>query len=243
MHIKLTVEYIGTKFSGFQSQGRKRTVQGELEKAVSKYFGVDVKVVGSGRTDAGVHAVGQVISFLLPREEKNLYKLVQGINAFLPDDISARAPELKEKFNARSDAKAKTYVYKCYIGECRSAVRDEFYHQIYRRPDVSMLREAAQYIVGEHDFTSFAAELGDKKPVRTIYGFDVVPAGEDELFFIIRGNGFLKNMVRIIVGTLLGVAEGKFAPGDIKNILATKDRKAAGRTAPAKGLTLRSVEY
>jgi tRNA pseudouridine38-40 synthase len=249
MHAKLTVEYIGTKFFGFQPQAGKRTVQGELESAVSRYFGRPVKAVGAGRTDAGVHSAGQTVSFLLPAgitaelNGKFLYRMCSGINNFLPADISVKFPELKDKFNARSDAKSKTYIYKCYVNEHRSAVRDETYHQLYRRPDITKLREAAQYFVGEHDFTSFCGGGTDgRNPRRTIYEFNITER-DDEIWFIVRGGSFLKNMVRIMAGTLLDIAENKFAPTDIKKILDGRDRKLAGRTAPAKGLTLYCVEY
>jgi tRNA pseudouridine38-40 synthase len=248
MHIKMTVEYVGTKFHGFQAQAGKRTVQGELQKAISKYFGREVKVVGSGRTDAGVHAFGQVVSFLLPvevesgGEGKFLYRLCSGVNNFLPADISVKNPEIMAKFNARSDAKSKTYIYKCFVGENRSAARDEFYHQIYKMPDIGKLRQAAEYFVGVHDFTAFCGEKNDRNPTRTIYECRVELHG-DEMWFTVRGNGFLKNMVRIMVGTLLSVAENKFAPADIEKMLLSHDRHLAGSTAPAKGLTLHSVEY
>ena len=235
MHLKITCEYIGTRFAGFQSQIGQRTVQGELEKALSQYFQTPVKIVGSGRTDAGVHAVGQVISCLCPREDINLYQLQLGVNTYLPADVSVKAAELLSKFNARSDAKAKTYVYKCYVSPNRSATRDQTYHQIYKPVDLAKIRAAAAKLVGTHDFTAFCTNLGDKNPVRTIYSLDV-QAHDDEIWFVIRGNGFLHNMVRIIVGTLLG---GQ----DIDAVLKSRDRKLAGRTAPAKGLTLLSVEY
>jgi tRNA pseudouridine38-40 synthase len=251
MHAKLTVEYVGTKFFGFQSQAGRRTAQGELESAISKYFGCPVKTVGAGRTDAGVHAVGQVISFLLPDgivadiKEKDggkfLYRMAAGINSFLPADISVKSPELKDKFNARSDAKSKTYIYKCYVNEHRCAAREATRCQIYSQPNIAKLREAAKYFVGEHNFAAFCGELGDKNPSRTIYEFNI-DCRDDEIWFTVRGVSFLKNMVRIMVGTLLEVG-GRFAPDDIKKILDSRDRKNAGKTAAAKGLTLYRVEY
>lgn len=235
MHLKIVCEYLGTKFSGFQTQIGKRTVQGELERALSQYFQTPVKVVGSGRTDAGVHAVGQVVSCLCPVESVNLYKLLLGVNALLPADLSVTKAETLPKFNARSDAHAKTYIYKCYVSPTRSATRDQTYHQVYKPLDIAKLRAQAAVLVGTHDFTAFCTEVGDKNPVRTIYSFDI-QAQDDEIWFVIRGNGFLRNMVRIIVGSLLdGV--------DIAAVLASRDRKKAGKTAPAKGLTLHSVEY
>jgi tRNA pseudouridine38-40 synthase len=167
--------------------------------------------------------------------------MCSGINSFLPADISVKCPELREKFNARSDAKSKTYIYKCYVNEHRCAVREATHCQIYRRPDIVKLREAAQYFVGEHNFTSFCGELDGKNPNRTIYEFNI-DEHDDEIWFTVRGSSFLKNMVRIMAGTLLNVG-GKFAPDDIKKILESHNRKNAGKTAAAKGLTLYRVEY
>lgn len=236
MHLKIQCEYVGTKFAGFQTQKGQRTVQEELEKAISHYFATPVKVVGSGRTDAGVHAVGQIVSCLCPREDVKIYQFLLGVNSYLPADVAVTAAELLPKFNARSDAKAKTYIYKCYISSTRHPNRDVDHWQLYKPVDVAKLQEQANRLVGTHDFTAFCAEIGDKSPIRTIYSLDVQTPAPDELWFVIRGNGFLHNMVRIIVGTLL-------AGGDVASILASRDRRRAGKTAPAKGLTLFNVEY
>jgi len=236
VHLKIQCEYVGTKLAGFQTQKGQRTVQEELEKAISRYFDVPVKVVGSGRTDAGVHAVGQVVSCLCPREDVKIYQFLLGVNSYLPADIAVTAAELLPKFNARSDAKAKTYIYKCYISPTRHPARDVDHWQLYKPVDVDRLREQAAQLVGTHDFTAFCAELRDKSPVRTIYSLDVETPTPDEIWFVVRGNGFLHNMVRIIVGTLL---DGR----DVKSVLNSHDRRRAGKTAPAKGLTLFNVEY
>ena len=236
MHLKITCEYDGTKFAGFQSQRGQRTVQAELEKAISRYFDVPVKVVGSGRTDAGVHAVGQVISCLCPRADVKIYQFLLGVNSYLPDDVAVTAAELLPKFNARSDAKAKTYIYKCYISPTRHPLRDVDHWQLYKPVDVARIRTQAALLVGQHDFTSFCAEVGDKSPIRTIYSLDVQTPASDEIWFVVRGSGFLHNMVRILVGTLL---DGR----DILPVLNAHDRRKAGKTAPAKGLTLFNVEY
>lgn len=211
-------------------------MQAELEKAISRYFNTPVKVVGSGRTDAGVHAVGQVISCLCPREDVKIYQFLLGVNSYLPADIAVTAAELLPKFNARSDAKAKTYIYKCYISPTRHPARDVNYHQLYKPVDVARLRAQAALLVGTHDFTAFCSDIGDKSPVRTIYSLEVQTPAPDEVWFVVRGSGFLHNMVRIIVGTLL---DGR----DVAAVLKSGDRKQAGKTAPAKGLTLYSVEY
>lgn len=236
VHLKIQCEYVGTKLAGFQTQKGQRTVQEELEKAISRYFNTPVKVVGSGRTDAGVHAVGQIVSCLCPREDVKIYQFLLGVNSYLPADIALTAAELLPKFNARSDAKAKTYIYKCYISPTRHPARDVDYLQLYKPVDIERLRAQAAVLVGTHDFTAFCAELRDKSPIRTIYSLDVQTPAPDEIWFVVRGNGFLHNMVRIIVGTLL---DGR----DIKTVLDSRDRRRAGKTAPAKGLTLYNVEY
>ncbi|MBQ7973922.1 MAG: tRNA pseudouridine(38-40) synthase TruA [Clostridia bacterium] len=236
MHLKIQCEYLGTKYAGFQSQIGQRTIQNELEKAISRYFATPVKVVGSGRTDAGVHAVGQVVSCLCPREDIKIYQFLLGVNSYLPADIAVTAAELLPKFNARSDAKAKTYIYKCYVSAVRHPAFDSDHWQLYKPVDIEQLRAQAQVLVGTHDFTSFCAELRDKSPVRTIYSLDIQTPTPQEIWFVIRGNGFLHNMVRIIVGTLL-------QKPDVARVLAARDRRQAGKTAPAKGLTLYRVEY
>lgn len=236
VHLKIQCEYVGTKYAGFQTQIGQRTIQNELEKAISRYFATPVKVVGSGRTDAGVHAVGQVVSCLCPRPDVKLYQFLLGVNSYLPADIAVTAAELLPKFNARSDAKAKTYIYKCYISATRHPHYDVDHWQLYKAVDIDRLREQAKLLEGTHDFTAFCAELRDKSPLRTIYSLDVQTPTPNEIWFVIRGNGFLHNMVRIIVGTLLS---GK----NVADVLASRDRRRAGKTAPAKGLTLQSVEY
>ena len=236
MHLKILCEYVGTRYAGFQSQQGQRTVQAELEKAISQYFNTPVKVVGSGRTDAGVHAVGQVVSCLCPREDVKIYQFLLGVNSYLPSDIAVTAAETLPKFNARQMAKAKTYVYKCYVSPTRHPLSDVDHWQLYKPLDLARLRAQAALLVGQHDFTGFCAEVGDKSPVRTIYSLDVQTPTPDEIWFVVRGNGFLRNMVRIIVGSLLdGV--------DVAAVLKSRDRKQAGKTAPAKGLTLFGVEY
>ena len=236
VHLKIQCEYVGTKYAGFQSQKGQRTIQNELEKAISRYFATPVKVVGSGRTDAGVHAIGQVVSCLCPREDVKIYQFLLGVNSYLPADIAVTAAETLPKFNARSDAKAKTYVYKCYISAVRHPSFDVDHWQIYKPIDLERVRTQAKVLEGTHDFTAFCAELRDKSPVRTIHSIDIQTPSANEVWFVIRGNGFLHNMVRISVGTLL-------EKHDVARVLDSRDRRQAGKTAPAKGLTLYSVEY
>ena len=165
-----------------------------------------------------------------------IYQVLLGVNSYLPADVAVTAAETLPKFNARSDAKAKTYIYKCYISPTRHPARDIDHWQLYKPVDVEKIRAQAAVLVGQHDFTAFCAEVGDKSPIRTIYSLVVQTPTPDEVWFVVRGNGFLHNMVRIIVGTLL---EGR----NVAEILAARDRRKAGKTAPAKGLTLYNVEY
>jgi len=242
MHIKLTCKYCGTKFSGFQTQKGKRTVQAELEKAISKYFGKNIKVVGAGRTDAGVHAEGQVISFLLPENAQYpLNELADGINAILPKDISVRDAEIKEKFNAREAAKSKTYIYRCYLGRQNNALEKTSY-RLNNKPNIDMMRKASKLFVGTHDFSFFCDGLSERNPVRTIQDIEIKE--EDyEILFIIRGISFLKKMVRIIVGALLETGDGKLSPQDIEEMFKNGFKCKKVKPVPAKGLTLFSVEF
>ena len=236
MHLKITCEYVGTQFAGFQTQRGQRTVQATLEAAISRFFNTPVKVVGSGRTDAGVHAVGQVVSCLCPVDTVNLYQFLLGVNTYLPADVSVTHAELLPKFNARAAAKRKTYQYRCYVSPYRSAWRERDHLQLYKAPNVDHMRQQAALLVGTHDFTGFCTSLGDKNPVRTVEALTITTPTPDTIYFTVTGNGFLHNMVRIIVGTLL---DGK----DVTTVLQTRKRCTAGKTVPAQGLTLLSVEY
>ncbi|WP_057767232.1 tRNA pseudouridine(38-40) synthase TruA [Cytobacillus praedii] len=241
---KCIISYDGTQFAGYQVQPSKRTVQGEIEKALSKlHKGIDVKVSASGRTDAGVHARGQVIHFdsplLIP-----LAKWEVALNTLLPDDIAIIRTELAaDDFHARFDAKGKEYRYFIH----RSAQRNPFKrHYAYQYPyslDVKKINKAVPFLIGEYDFTSFCSvktDVVDK--VREIRKIEVLEE-EDMLIFRFVGNGFLYNMVRILAGTLLGVGAGDISPETIPVILEKKDRAYAGKTAPAQGLYLWEVHY
>lgn len=241
---KCIISYDGSGFSGYQVQPNKRTVQSEVEAALAKmHKGCQVKVVGSGRTDAGVHAKGQVIHFdsplSIPEE-----KWVIALNSLLPDDISIQTIELtSESFHARFNTIGKEYRYDLL----NSTIRDPFgrkyaYHYPYKL-DLAAIKEASNYLLGTHDFTSFCSaktEVEDK--VRTIESIDLTMEGELFTFRFV-GNGFLYNMVRILVGTLLEVGSGERKPAEIKGILAEKDRRMAGKTAPPQGLYLWQVFY
>jgi tRNA pseudouridine38-40 synthase len=241
---KCIISYDGTLFSGYQVQPNARTVQGELESALRKmHKGEAVKVTGSGRTDAGVHAKGQVIHFdsglAIPESKWQV-----ALNTLLPEDISILSVE-KERadFHARFDSLGKEYHYQLSL----SIKKDPFQrHYAYRYPyslNLEAMKEASRYLLGTHDFTSFCSaktEVVDK--VRTIKEIDFTMDGELLVFRII-GNGFLYNMVRILVGTLLEVGSGDRKPEELKGILEKRDRHFAGKTAPAHGLYLWKVYY
>lgn len=241
--IALEVSYDGTNYAGFQRQNNHPSIQGELEKALSQMSKVPVTVVGAGRTDAGVHALGQVVHFTtvlnIPIEKWPL-----ALKNFLPEDIIVRrAYAVEDDFHARYDAVGKRYRYQIDLGPVPHIFHRRFsYHYPYKL-DVQKMREAARYFIGTYDFSAFCASgssVEDK--VRTIY--DVTIEEEETLLKIdLHGNGFLYNMVRIIVGTLLEVGIGKKEASEIPDIIASKERKRAGITVPAKGLILIKVEY
>ena len=241
---KCLVAYDGTLFSGYQVQPNKRTVQGEVENALKKlHKGEEVKVSASGRTDAGVHARGQVIHFdselSIP-----LSKWAIAINSLLPDDVVIlSAEEADSDFHARFDAKGKEYRYFLNLSSKRDPFTRHYAFQYPYSLNLTAMQEAAAHLIGTHDFTSFCSaktEVEDR--VRELKHIEFIRNGDSlELRFV--GNGFLYNMVRILVGTLLEVGAGEIDPQLMIDILAKKDRSFAGKTAPAHGLYLWSVHY
>jgi tRNA pseudouridine38-40 synthase len=241
---KCIISYDGSGFSGYQVQPNKRTVQSDIEAVLTKmHKDKRVLVSGSGRTDAGVHAKGQVIHFdsPLPIPEK---KWVLALNSLLPEDIVVLSVEKVDlTFHARFDATGKEYRYFLYLSSTRDPFQRNYAYQYPYLLNIEAIREGSQYLLGTHDFSSFCSaktEVEDK--VRTIEKIDLVMEGE---LFLIRfvGNGFLYNMVRILVGTLLEVGTGAREPMEIRDILEKKDRRYAGKTAPAHGLYLWEVFY
>lgn len=248
MIVKFNCEYIGKDFHGFQKQGQKRTIQLVLEEALSKFFGTQIKVHASGRTDSGVHSKGQVCSFLVDeasfRKDVDLFKLNMAVNAMLPSDVSVKGFQIAEEgFHAQFSAKTKTYLYRVYLSRFRSAIKDGFYYQVFKVVDTDLVKKAAEKLVGQKCFESFTSEPTDSKNfVREIFSFDVEQR-DDELWFWVKGSGFMRNMVRIMVGTVLDVAQGNMSFEDFEKAINGFDRKLAGETAPARGLTLWSVDY
>ncbi len=243
MKVKLTVEYDGTEYCGWQIQPNGVTVQQCLESAIEKLTGERVCVIGSGRTDSGVHAKGQVAHFdtecTIPPE-----RIALAINTHLPDDIRVvRSERVADDFHARFCAKNKTYCYKMYLSETIRPLLDRYAARVTYPVDLTLMQTAAELFVGEHDFCSFMASGSEvKDTVRTIYSASVKQV-EDEIYFTVCGNGFLYNMVRIMVGTLVEIGAGRIDINALKRALNGGDRSLAGKTMPPRGLTLMKVEY
>jgi len=251
-NLRFTISYDGSAYSGFQIQPRSDTVQYRLEQAVFMLTGEKVKVISSGRTDAGVHARAQVINFTT-NSKIPVERWCLALNARLPRDIVAHtAEEVLPTFHSRKAAKRKTY---CYT--IRAARFPDVFHRNYEyhHPtplNVEAMREALPCLLGEHDFTSFCTVRTDKEiKVRTLYEVrletetdQLMGTGKVErIRLIVTGNGFLYNMVRIIVGTLIQIGEGKRPSSDMQRVLEALDRSQAGPTAEAMGLTLWKVDY
>ncbi|MFC4323806.1 tRNA pseudouridine(38-40) synthase TruA [Litchfieldia salsa] len=241
--LKCTISYDGTNFHGYQIQPNQRSVQETLEATLTHMHKKPVLVVGSGRTDAKVHAVGQVIHFDTSLNIPVL-KWEKALNALLPTDIVVqRVEEVSNEFHARFDVIKKEYRYKV----SRTPGRDVFKrHYSYHYPyplDLLKIQEAMNLLIGTHDFTSFcSAKTEVKDKIRTLYHVELIEK-DDELIFRFVGNGFLYNMVRILVGTLLEVGQGKTQPQEIQTILEKQDRTLSGKTAPGHGLYLWKVSY
>jgi tRNA pseudouridine38-40 synthase len=244
-NLKLILSYDGAEFAGWQVQPGRTTVQGTLASAIGRLSGENVLPQGSGRTDAGVHALAQVASFetgsKIPTEN-----WLKALNDILPSSIRVLdVTEAASDFHARKSAKAKTYRYRIFRGAiCPPFFARYGWHYPYPLDEAAMIA-AADAVVGEHDFTSFAAvdvERAGLSNVRTIFSSDWERDG-DELIYIVRGSGFLHHMVRNLIGTFLLVGKGTVSLEDLRRILAAKDRSAAGATAPASGLYLVGVEY
>lgn len=243
-NIKLTLEYDGAPFNGFQIQPDKPTVQRELEIALSKIFDQRIKIIAaSGRTDAGVHAWGQVVNFKIDND-RPLHKIQHGLNSRLHPAISVKQiKEVKSDFHARYHAKSKVYLYRIWNAPWRSPLyRRESWH-IPAKLDLKKMSDAVKYVLGKHNFKAFSSSGGTQKNyVRTLKKFEVKKGGY-KIDFEVEADGFLYHMVRNLVGTVVECGEGSRDPKSLKALLKTQDRKQAGRTAPALGLALKNVKY
>jgi tRNA pseudouridine38-40 synthase len=241
----LTIAYDGTRFLGWQRQQDQRTVQGELERACARIFGCHVHVEGASRTDAGVHALGMAAHAQLPRPFP-LPQLAKALNGNLPDDVVVRSvAAVPDGFHARFDAVGKRYLYRCVVGRLRPPFGRDYCHWVRRPVDLPAMRQAAAALIGRHDFASFASNPGYERrrgTVRTVQHLHLV-ARRHGFDLAIQGDGFLYNMVRAITGTLLLVGHGRMPAETVAQILAARDRRLAGATAPASGLWLLRVLY
>ncbi len=241
---KLILEYDGTDFGGFQTQKNTRTVQDELETALQKIYKKKIKVIGASRTDSGVHAEGQTAHFetcqIIP-----LANLIQAINSNLPDDAAIKKIEKVSKvFHARFSAKKKTYIYNVKLSKIPAPLKRKRIYSYFYPINIAKTKQAAKLLVGKHDFKSFQAKSSEKEmsTVRKLLKLSIAKKGDD-LTFIFEGNGFLYNMVRNIVGTLLEVGRGKMTLAEFKKAFKAKNRNLMGPTAPPQALTLKKIAY
>ncbi|MBA4700703.1 MAG: tRNA pseudouridine(38-40) synthase TruA [Ruminococcus sp.] len=240
---KLTVAYDGTNYCGWQIQPNGITIEEVLNKKLSKLTGSDIRVIGASRTDSGVHALGNVAVFdsdtTIPPE-----RLSHALNQRLPEDIVVvKSEEVPLNWHPRYCNSVKTYEYHILNAEIPDPTRRLTRYFVSYNLDLEKMKEAAGYLAGEHDFASFCnVRTNVEDTVRIVYSVDIDKRG-DEITIRITGNGFLYNMVRIIVGTLLRAGRGFYTPGQVKDILEARDRQAAGVTAPPHGLMLVGIEY
>jgi tRNA pseudouridine38-40 synthase len=241
---RLIIEYDGSAFHGWQKQKDDRTVQGEIEKALSVMTGQKIVLYGSGRTDAGVHAYGQVANFKSD-SELSPETFQKGLNSLLPDDVVILdCHQVDAQFHARYDVKRKIYHYNILNCTLPCAIMRHYVWFIRKELDVKTMKEAARHLVGSHDFKSFEGTGSPRSStVRHVFRAELRQADASNLVFEIEADGFLKFMVRNIVGTLVDVGHGKLTPDNFKEVLLSKNRGLAGATAPSRGLFLVRVEY
>lgn len=244
-NIKLIIEYEGTNYSGWQMQETLPTIQGALIEAARKLTQrQDVTVSGASRTDAGVHALGQVASL---KADTNISTnaILHGMNAFLPDDIVVKqAVEMDLDFDPRRGSQGKIYLYRIINRDHPSALFRHFSWNVFKPLDINAMREAAPHFIGEKDFASFMAADSDAlHSIREVTSVQIFEKEDGLLEIEVRGTAFLRHMVRIMVGTLVAVGKGKLKPSGIPAIIDARSREAAAMTAPAQGLCLVKVEY
>ena len=246
MKIMLTLSYDGTAYCGWQTQKNGLSIQQVIEETLEKITGEKIKVTGSGRTDAGVHAKGQTASFetncTIPPE-----KYFKALNSLLPIDIRViKSEQARDDFDARKSAKRKTYAYTFYLGETENPLLDRYALFLEKKPDISLMQECLELFLGEKDFKCFKASgSGAKTTVRTIYSASITEekGSPNKLILRVTGNGFLYNMVRTLAGTVLDYSYQKTNKNKVEEMLNTGNRKLCGKTLCAKGLCLESVEY
>ncbi len=241
---KLIIAYDGTRYFGWEHQPDRETIQGKIEAVLARMCGLDtIDVIGAGRTDAGVHARAMVahvrLDTSMTADEIKAY-----LNRYLPEDIAVREVKAAgDRFHARYNAIGKTYRYTVYVGDSKPVFDRKYMTMLDFSPDVDAMRDAAVFLTGKHDFKSFCGNGRMKKSTVRIVDQIEIRSLKDTITFTVHGNGFLQNMVRILVGTLLEVGRGAYPPEHVLEILEAKDRRLAGPTAPASGLCLMEVDY
>lgn len=243
-NIKLIIEYDGTNYLGWQIQPKGDTIQGVIEEKLKRITGEDIHLIGSGRTDAGVHALGQVANFKT-NSRIDILSLKKALNSLLPKDIVIKkVEEVDLNFNARKDVKSKVYEYRILNQDTPSAFLRAYAWHIPYKINWNEIKKATQILIGEHDFSSFrSAGSKVKNNIRKILRAEWKKGQEGLILFEIEASGFLKQMVRSIIGTLIEVGKTKIDAQEFKNILESRDRRKAGPTAPAHGLFLKEVKY
>jgi len=243
-NIKLLIEYDGTNYRGWQVQPDGPTIQGMLEEKLSRLTSERIHVIGSGRTDSGVHALGQVTHFRT-QSQMDIRTIQRALNSLLPPDIVIReVEEVDEGFHARKQSKSKVYEYRILNRNLRSAFHRGYVWHIPQKLNLEEMKKATQSLIGEHDFSAFRT-VGSptRTTVRRVIRGEWKRGRDGLIRFEIEANGFLKQMVRSIIGTLVEIGRGKRKASDLRKVLNSKDRKEAGPTAPAQGLFLKEVKY
>jgi tRNA pseudouridine38-40 synthase len=243
-NLKIIIEYDGTGYHGWQRQRGDITIQQIIEEKIGLVTQEKIKLIGSGRTDAGVHAIGQVANFKTGSKigETNL---LRGMNSLLPGDIVIKSLiEVDERFHSRYDAKSKVYLYQIFNSPVPSALYRNYSWFVHFPLDIDNMKTAASPLIGSHDFSSFCAANNDTSDyIRKVINVSINQGKDGIIKFFIEANGFLRYMVRNIVGTLVDVGRGKFLPSEFLDIMKARDRNRAGITAPPQGLFLKEVKY
>ena len=243
-NFKMKIAYDGTRYYGWERKKDRETIQGKLETVLAKMCRIDeVQVIGAGRTDAGVHAKAMTANVHL-ETSLSCEQIRDYLNRYLPEDIAVtEVREAAARFHARYNAVGKTYCYTVFDGPVQPVFNRKYYTPLEQTVDVERMRRAAEYLIGEHDFRSFCGNTKMKKSTVRLVDQVEIRRNKGYVTFTFHGNGFLQNMIRILVGTLLEVGWGRREPEEMERILEAKDRQAAGFTAPAKGLCLVRVDY
>ena len=241
---KIIIQYDGTRYKGWQVQkSTDMTIQGKIQDVLSAMVGQEVEVIGSGRTDAGVHAYGQVANFHIPEGYKEA-EILEYLNHYLPMDIAVTSiEEVDERFHARFQAVSKTYIYRIHTSTIPNVFERKNMYTYIEKINLAAMKEAAKLMLGTHDFMAFCGNKKMKKStVRTVTAIDIEEK-ENEILISYTGDGFLQQMIRIMTGTLIEVGNGTKQPEDIVKILESRVRENAGYTVPAEGLALKHVNY